>query len=80
VKLKDLIDPLLHVPLAAVVAFGFYLDIGIGAALFLWIREAAQLAPSSLVRGLDLRQYSLQKHLEIWPPSILLSLLYHFFL
>jgi hypothetical protein len=73
----NFIDPLLHVLLITAVACGFRLDIGIGGAMFLLVREAAQRDPHDIISGLDVRKYSLQKHLEIWPPAIVVSILYH---
>lgn len=72
------VDPALHIPLALGMALAFKLDPGIGAALFLWVREAAQRNPGNIIDGMKLWKYSLQKHAEIWPPAFVVWLVFRF--
>lgn len=65
----DWLDVALHVPLALAVYLAFQVSPGTGAALFLWIREAAQRDPGNLINGMNLTRYSAQKHAEIWIPA-----------
>lgn len=73
---KFIKDPALHVPLALAVAGCFWIHPIIGCVAFLWVREAAQEAPGNILKGLDLRQYSFHRHMEIWPPGIVAGLIY----
>ena len=74
----NVVDPLLHIPLAAIVGLLFWIEPGLGAAAYLWTREAAQKDKHDFLRGMDPRDYSLQRHMEIWPPALAVSLLWHF--
>ena len=77
-KLRDLIDPLLHIPLALAVAGCFWLHPIVGCVVFLWVREAAQEEPGNIIKGLDLRFYSVKRHVEIWPPGIIAGLIFSY--
>lgn len=72
---KHIKDPALHVPLVLAIAGCFWIDPILGCIVTLWVREAAQEAPGDILKGLDLRSYSLQRHLEIWPPGIVAGLI-----
>lgn len=74
-KLRDLKDPALHVPLVLAIAGCFWVHPILGCIVALWIREAAQQSPGKLLKGLDLRAYTLQRHLEIWPPGIIAGII-----
>lgn len=78
--LRDInwVDPALHILMALAVCFAFKASPGLGAALFLWIREGAQRDPGDIFNGMNLTKYSLQKHAEIWPPAIAVELLVRF--
>lgn len=71
-----LLDPILHIPLALAIAGAFWAHPIAGCIIALWIREAAQEAPGDILKGLDPRGYSLQRHLEIWPPGIIAGLIF----
>lgn len=65
----DWLDVALHVPMALAVYLAFHVSPGLGAALFLWVREAAQRDPGNIINGVNLFRYSAQKHAEIWIPA-----------
>jgi hypothetical protein len=73
----DWADVALHVPLALAVWFAFSVSPGMGAGLFLWVREAAQRDPSNFIEGMKLWRYSKQKRAEIWPPALAVEALTH---
>jgi hypothetical protein len=73
----DWLDVALHVPLALAVYFAFQASPGLGAALFLWIREAAQRNPGDFIEGMKLWKYSTQKHAEIWLPALAVEAVTH---
>jgi hypothetical protein len=74
-----LIDPALHVILGLVFVAAFWLSPGVGVAAALWVREAAQRNPHDMLDGLDVRAYSPQKHLEIWPPALVVELILRYY-
>ena len=69
----NLTDPLLHIPLAGATIALAMIHPALGAAWHLWTREAAQEAAGDFLAGMDLRRYSLQRHLEIWPPAAIVG-------
>ena len=56
--------------------FAFLASPGIGAAYFLWVREAAQENKSDFIEGMKFWNYSAQKHAEIWPPAVAVELIW----
>lgn len=74
-KRIDWLDVILHFPLCASFLLAFALAPGIGAAWTLWNREAAQ-RDLPWLQAMNLTEYSMQKHMEIWVPAIALEIVW----